>query len=991
MNSGKNLLQLDDIQAHIIRSARPSAARYFFLTVTDPLQFSRFITSDSFSRLLISDEDLHEEGGVALQNPCFVNIGFSYSGLKRMGLPDHLIQQFPPAFREGMARRAQFIGDQWGDYPTQWEGFYGSPHIHVFLAVNYVPSLEDEFAKPPEEWSEADREAHFKKIDACVSPLLNAGGEFPGTHCLAREQAHVIRHERRIREHFGFVDGISQPRVADGMPGSAIAGKKEHAKAKWEPLAAGEFLLGYLDELDLKNLDEEDKTRLNPLTPKQTDPAKSAFQDLTMNGSFLVYRKLEQDVAGFRDYCKDDAELAAKLVGRQYDGTPLVSGHPQPKQNDFDFHDDAEGERCPFTSHVRRVNPRLTLNDGVDEGTRLVDQHRIIRRGMPYGTFIKPDECAQSAPEESRGLHFFCYNARIDSQFEFIQKSWINNCDFMHMPSPIIDPIVGSRGPEDLGQFSFNGERMPIFGLKQYVHVKGGEYFFTPGRKALGLIAGLAQPINPFKIPKQHIIPFKPDASDPLDVASYVDAGALLTGKRFVKLRVANGQADRYYYYFAHPQDVFSILNQPSLFTNDHYAKKIYNLTRSSMLLSRPNTPERVQLKAESGKQVEHQGYQDQLKNILKPQLEAIRDGFLSSGQLELVEGLGRVLPLAVIKDFYGVAAPQEKPGEVLSKTQIAHFFDRAGFSELPPVWQENYASLGFSTTPDQTLLFWVRMLFIEVFLNLYNADYLTELAKNASSELLDHLEAQIRDRIAHPKEDGTMVSRFISMYQQHYGYSDQHLMIAVRQSVLELMVGSTDTTAKGISTVVKTLLDLGKDLVSGLQFLAANKPDVPEQAKETVKEQVRQFLEAWRMAREPQRVAMEAKLDPMLDEAIVTCLRMNPVAPVLPRYCTNGATYTSSVGEVLNIEPGSVVLLVSQVTMGANLKNKVPTDQEPFIFMDGTPHACMGHHVAMLEIREALKMLLTLSNVRPAAGNLGDMTYKYNMPAAMLLRCDPG
>ena len=247
-----------------------------------------------------------------------------------------------------------------------------------------------------------------------------------------------------------------------------------------------------------------------------------------------------------------------------------------------------------------------------------------------------------------------------------------------------------------------------------------------------------------------------------------MDAVALLAGKRFVKLRVANEQADRYYYYFAYPQDVMSILGQPSLFTNDHYAKKIYNLTKSSMLLSRPNTEERVQLKVESGKQIEHQGYQDQLKSILKPQLEAIRDGFVSSGQLELVDGLGRLLPLAVIKGFYGVAAPQEKPGEVLSKTQIAHFFDRAGFSELPPVWQENYASLGFSTTPDQTLLFWVRMLFIEVFLNLYNADYLTTLAKNASAELLDHLEQQIKERITNPKNDGTLMSRFITMYQQH-------------------------------------------------------------------------------------------------------------------------------------------------------------------------------------------------------------------------------
>ena len=208
MNSGKNLLQLDDIQAHVIRSARPSAARYFFLTVTDPIQFSRFITSEAFSQLLIADGDLHDDGGVDLQNPCFVNIGFTYSGLQRLGLPEHLIEQFPPAYREGMARRAQFIGDQWGDYPTQWEGFYGSPHIHVLLAVNYVPSLEDEFTMPPEEWSEAAQTAHFQKIDECVASLQNEHGEFAGSHCLAREQAHVIRYERRIREHFGFVDGI---------------------------------------------------------------------------------------------------------------------------------------------------------------------------------------------------------------------------------------------------------------------------------------------------------------------------------------------------------------------------------------------------------------------------------------------------------------------------------------------------------------------------------------------------------------------------------------------------------------------------------------------------------------------------------------------------------------------------------------------------------------------------------------------------------------
>ncbi|WP_290576441.1 Dyp-type peroxidase domain-containing protein [Ketobacter sp.] len=996
MNTGKNHLQLDDIQAHLIRSARPSAARYYFLTITNPQEFARFIAAPAFRQLLISDGNLHTEGGTAIASPCFLNIGFTYSGLQRMGLPEHLIRQFPPAFREGMARRAQFIGDQWGDYPTQWEGFYGSPHIHVFLGVNYVPSLEDECARPPQEWSDADRDRHFKIIDDCVASLRQEQPEFPGCHCLAQEQAHVIRYQSLIREHFGFVDGISQPRINDGMPGCAVAGKKESREADWAPLAAGEFLLGYQDELDLKNREpvtsKTDKAAagdINPLSPVQQDPDKAAFQALTMNGSFLVYRKLEQDVAAFRDYCQDDAELAAKLVGRQQDGTPLTGGHPKPKQNDFDYHDDTQGERCPFTSHVRRVNPRLTLNDGVDEGTSLVDQHRIIRRGMPYGRFIEPGECAASAPAEPRGLHFFCYNARIDSQFEFIQKNWINNCDFMHMPSPIIDPIVGSRGPADLGQFSFNQQRLPVFGLKQYVHVKGGEYFFTPGRKALGLIAGLAQPINPFQIPKQHIDTFQPESSDPLDVARYVDATALLSGKRFVKLKLDAGGAERFYYYFAHPEDVMSILKQTALFTNDHYARKIRNLTGGTMLLSRPNTAERVELKAQSAQQIEHQGFQQQLKTLLQAPLQEIRNAFLQTGQLELVEGLARQLPLQVIKGFYGVAAPEAVAKRILSKTQIAHFFDRADFAELPPVWQTKYDELGFSTTPDQTLLFWVRMLFIEVFLNLYNADYLTELAKNASGELIEHLDAQVRQRIEAAEDDGTLMSRFIQLFQQHYGDSGDALVKAVRQSVLELMVGSTDTTAKGISMVVKSLLEMGNDLVSGLQFLAASQPGVSDAAKPAVMAQVKQALEAWRMADESTRAAMEPGLDPMLDQAIVTCLRLNPVAPVLPRYCTNGATYTSSAGEVLNIEPGSVVLLVSQVTMGANLKHQVSPQQEPFIFMDGTPHACMGHHVAMLEIREALKMLLTLPNVRPAAGNLGDMTFKYNMPASMLLRCD--
>lgn len=982
MTRVKNLLQLDDIQAHLIRSARPAAARYFFLTITDPLAFAGFIRSAAFKRMLLADSDIHLNSSADPDMPCFLNIAFSYSGMKRMGLPQDLLTRFSPAFKEGMANRAAFIGDQWRDRPEYWEGFYGSRHIHVLLAVNYMPWLADGFVVP-ESWSEAEQEQHFKVIDECVAGLCQQSDAFPGSRALAVEQAHVIRHEYQVKEHFGFADGVSQPRIYDGMPGSGIAGKKTKNEGQWEPLAAGEFVLGYYDELGLKYKEQPEDAPLNPLLPPESEPSAAAFNRLTMNGSFLVYRKLEQDVAGFRNHCKTRPGLAEKLVGRKRDGTPLVKGNPKPKANDFDFADDPEGDTCPFASHMRRVNPRLTLDAGLDTGTELVDQHRIMRRGMAYGPFIEPGACPNSAPPARRGLHFFCYNARIDSQFEFIQKNWINNCDFMHMSSPVLDPIVGCRSEQDPGLFSLNAEAEPEFGLKQYVSVKGGEYFFTPGRRGLAMIAGLAQPLNPFQAAKQHIEPFDPVSSDPLDVRRYVDAVSLMTGKRFVKLWTQAAGHKTPYYYFAHPDDLDAILARPNLFTNDHYAKRIGTLTHSQMLLSRPDTPARQLLKQRSGNLLQPEGFAAHLKTLLRPELARIAAEFADQGTLELVEELARRLPLTIIKDFYGVAAPEATaPGQLLSKTQLAHYFDRPDYNELPPVWKkkENYIEYGFKSTPDQTLLFWVRMLFLDVFLNQYNVGFITQLAKNACEELLPHVEEQIRKQIAADSGTDTIKQCFIGMYQQDYGLSGEALVQAVRQSLLELMVGSTDTTAKGIAMTVKTLLDVGKDLVSGLQFLIGDN------------QQGQQLLQQWLVANDKQRAAMEGLVDMALDQIITTCLRINPVAPLLPRYCTNGATYTTSMGEVLNIEAGAVVCLVSQVTLGAHLQRKMSPADERYIFMDGTPHACMGHQIAMLEIREALKMLLSLPQVRPASGAAGVMAEKYGMPANMVLRCDrPG
>ena len=137
-------------------------------------------------------------------------------------------------------------------------------------------------------------------------------------------------------------------------------------------------------------------------------------ESLLRNGTYLVYRKLEQDVDGFNEHhlleearryrealgLQEPEEhvremLAAKIVGRWRDGAALSILEERPPQetadiankadedpdNDFRYaRTDAAGYICPRGAHIRRTNPR----DGLVGGGKMSSRHRIIRRGMPY-------------------------------------------------------------------------------------------------------------------------------------------------------------------------------------------------------------------------------------------------------------------------------------------------------------------------------------------------------------------------------------------------------------------------------------------------------------------------------------------------------------------------------------------------------------------------------------------------------------------------------
>src|SRR5215475_8198779 len=252
----------------------------------------------------------------------------------------------------------------------------------------------------------------------------------------------------------------------------------------WEPLATGELLLGYADE--------SGELPVAPLPHL-----------LANNGTFMVYRKLHQNVATFRKYLEEKGrlyaggkeKLAAKFVGRWQDGTPLELSPDrqdpsivadQNRNTNFTYGSDLEGTRCPVGAHIRRTNPRDTFGFN----GKLVDRRRISRRGMVYGPFAGPDDPVNDTDEH--GVVFMALNASLFRQFEFVQQQWIEYGNDAHQGNDK-DVLLGNHGGN--GRFIVQGTADPgnrpfiCGGLPNFVELRGGDYFFMPSLTALRMMA----------------------------------------------------------------------------------------------------------------------------------------------------------------------------------------------------------------------------------------------------------------------------------------------------------------------------------------------------------------------------------------------------------------------------------------------------------------------------------------------------------------------
>lgn len=437
----------------------------------------------------------------------WMNIAFTSQGLVKLIGKDE-VRAAETAFVIGAAERAGDIGD-----PT--DGSPGSPSTWVVGAGRKVPDAMLNIA--------ADVEKDLKDAVKAIERELRA---LPGRpiSIIHRDRGDATIAPERGHEHFGFKDGVSQPGVRGQLDtptrpfltprlidGSDPLGRVFAAPGM--PLVhAGEFVLGYPRQ-DPDNPEGDQEESLTRFVPKWA-----------VDGSYVVYRRLHQDVEAFRQFVEHGTnelraqgftvnpdQFGAMCVGRWKDGVPLARSplHTDPgiaadrhaQQSFFFWKDtravrwadpstppdlhppaiaDGDGQRCPISAHIRKINPRDEATD-VGHGARTL-RRRIIRRGITYGPSYDKE------PKAERGLLFLCYQASITDQFEFLWRVWANKPDTPRGDAGI-DPIIGQSGnrpPASRITHFVQGEREGrVTNPYRFVISTGGAYLFAPSISAI--------------------------------------------------------------------------------------------------------------------------------------------------------------------------------------------------------------------------------------------------------------------------------------------------------------------------------------------------------------------------------------------------------------------------------------------------------------------------------------------------------------------------
>ncbi|SER33912.1 Dyp-type peroxidase family [Nitrosomonas sp. Nm51] len=496
-------LDLSDIQGNVIKAYGRynfQKARYLFLRIDDGEKGRKFIGAITTKVTSALPWGKPGDGSAPPIPQATTNVAFTFNGLQALEIPTASQRGFPEDFIMGMAKRKDILGDDGPSDPANWDKVW-KEKVHVWISIN---GQSIDAVKKRYDWIQEQIEAS----NGGVVLLTGHRGE-KGEDSLPYQDASVLYDATGMpvpKEHFGYTDGIGDP-VFEGQTNVAarVLGRgKLMRDGTWLPLATGEFLLGHVDEAM-----EYPKTAPSPWL-------------LAHNGTFMVYRKLHENVGTFNRFLDEQSQifdgskemLAAKFAGRWRDnGAPVVhapddvgkaewdrryaaadDAGKKKMLTDFTYNEDIHGAKCPFSAHLRRINPRGSLEFGVsnayDTPGALVNRRRILRRGLPYGEVKDP-----ARDDGNHGIIFMALNADIQRQFEFVQQQWINYAnDFKEGNDKEV--LLGNHDANNPGKVVLAAEpgsgKPPHFvsNIPRLVETRGGDYFFIPSITALKLIAG---------------------------------------------------------------------------------------------------------------------------------------------------------------------------------------------------------------------------------------------------------------------------------------------------------------------------------------------------------------------------------------------------------------------------------------------------------------------------------------------------------------------
>ena len=441
-------LDLSDIQGLVHRHYGYPFSRHLLFSFPGPTAGRRFLAG-------LTPKVTDAARDLAPRPAWLLNLSLSFPGLAALRVSRQILDGFPRDFRDGPDPVSQ--GDYGESAPVHWwKGKFATDQIH--LAVHLYARSR----------SALERVTHDVRGAAagCRELIPTQAGQPIETAPLGSQKGEI---------HFGYRDGISQPDVkwgdAAGLPGE---------------LDFRHFLLGYSSD-DIPS-----------------SPFQGHARQFARNGSYAVFRWIYQDVARFNRFLEaegpalaphlafEDAQelLAAKLIGRWRDGTPLAlsPGTPdagQSANNSFGYADDPTGLRCPLSAHVRVTNPRdqpLGFAEQIDGGVP-----RLLRRGAPFGP--KLEGTVDDGIERGLVGMFLC--ASIVRQ-AYKLMVWMQKNDF----SPAFpgvraqDPMANRAVPGASSVFALpDGHEAKSVKLQDFVRTMGSANFLLPSIATLRALA----------------------------------------------------------------------------------------------------------------------------------------------------------------------------------------------------------------------------------------------------------------------------------------------------------------------------------------------------------------------------------------------------------------------------------------------------------------------------------------------------------------------